>query len=118
MRNIHINQLSQHFITRKRGLEAYMKLYRHLNLGPVILNLNKVDIISYSFLDEIILMAAKTSKLDKLVFDTSSKSSQDNLARIAGVRKIHIKVMTSTNSVREIKPKSFLYKQAIYVNSK
>ncbi len=118
MRSIHVNQLSQHFITRKRGLEAYKKLYRHLNLGPIVLNLNDVDMISYSFLDEIILMASKTSKLDKIVFCANSNALTDKLARISGVRNYHINIVTSNNNSTKIRPKNFSCRQAIFADSK
>jgi hypothetical protein len=93
-KKISINQLASSLITRSRGLEAYHALCRYINAGRIELDLNTGDLISLSFLDEIILRLRAGDQLDRIIFLIGNLSVHEKLRQIASVRRVSFLVRT------------------------
>ena len=87
---VHVRQLSQPSVTRARGAEASVSLARLLDNGPIELELDGVDLLSASFLDEIVRLLAKRSQIEKVTFVTDDILTLDKLKRISAVRNARI----------------------------
>jgi hypothetical protein len=75
-------------------------------------------LISYSFLDEIVLRAAKTDKLKNIIFKTDDDYVLDKLAHIAGTRHVNITVNNPTLKIQNIEPLTFTRQNAVYAGER
>ena len=81
-----ITELASATITRSRGHEAYHKLQGCLAGGAVEIDLSGTELLSMSFLDEIVAKLQESGQLDRVTFLAADPSAQQKLARIAGIR--------------------------------
>ena len=110
-KKIHITRLANPCITRERGKEAVNNLRKYMNDNSVLIDLNNVEILSMSFLDEFIFWLAGSASMRKIVFLVNDPTVYDKLARIAEIRNVWVYYQDSDNKIREISPKkSTLYK--------
>ena len=85
-RIIPVKNLSPLTATRARGHKAYLNLAEHRKGGEsVILDLSGQDLISISFLDEIVLNL-KSSGLEKVTFFFNDPVIHQRIGRIAAFR--------------------------------
>jgi hypothetical protein len=83
-RIIPIKNLSPSTATRAHGHKAYLNLAEHLKGGEsVILDLRDQELISISFLDEIVLNLKSSGYLEKITFFFNDPVIQQRIARIA-----------------------------------
>ena len=90
-RIIPIKNLSPFTATRARGQKAHLNLIEHLRGGEsVILDLRCQELISMSFLDEIILSLKSLGSLEKVTFLFDDPVIHQRIARIAAFREATI----------------------------
>jgi len=116
-RVVRVKKLAPRFLTRDRGREAYEKL-EPLKYDTLTIDLNGIQLISYSFLDEIVLRAAKADRLKNIIFKTGDDYALDKLAHIAGTRRVNITVNNPTLKIQSIEPLTFTRPTAIYAGEK
>ena len=105
--SILVTQLVPATVTRPRGEEAYWKLREYLPTGAVEVDLNSATLLSFSFLDGIILRLLEASQLEKVTFVASDTKLQKKLAQVAGVRNATIFFRTGKGEHRRpIQPKA------------
>ena len=86
---IDIKDLCSSCMTRVRGRETASKLIEYVqNDKSLIINLNNVDILSFSFLDELIFWLAASANMRNVIFRVDSEIVQDKLARIVAIRDV------------------------------
>ena len=114
---IGVTELATPCLTRARGVEAYENLRDRLQ-GTVELNLD-ADIVSSSFLDELVLRLDGAKLLDKVIFTAGEKAYLSKLAYIAGTRGTSILVQEDDYSVAgPVSPKPFRAVRATFARSK
>jgi hypothetical protein len=85
--SVPITQLAPRTVTRPRGEEAYQKLQEHLLAGATEVDLSSATLLSFSFLDGLILRLLETNQLETVTFVAPDPGLQRKLAQVAGVRK-------------------------------
>ena len=88
--SLSVKQLSRSSVTRARGHEAYRELRKQLANGPVEVDLRGEELLSISFLDEIVLRLLESSQLDRVTFLTADPTMLRRLGRVASIRKAPI----------------------------
>lgn len=87
---LHVKNLVSSTVTRARGEEAFANLERFLEQGPLELLLDGVELLSTSFLDEIVRLLASRGEMDKMTFVTNDVLAVGKLARISALRRVPI----------------------------
>lgn len=101
-RLIPVTNLSPSTTTRPRGNQAYRSLKEHLKSGEsVSVDLRGPDLISISFLDEIVMNLKDSDLLDKVTFIFTDRAVQQRIARIAAFRQASIFCKRSESEPRE-----------------
>ena len=116
---IDITVLTNLCITRSRGKEAATKLSRLLNNNHIEIDLSKAELVSLSFLDE--LVCSYRDAVDKgiITFITSDKNTETKLSRISTVRSISIHCRGIENSIYFTVPiEKYLMPDPVFSNSK
>lgn len=104
-----ITQLVPKTVTRPRGEEAYKKLRKHLLAGTVEVDLTSATLLSFSFLDGLILQLLEHHQLEKTTFVASDPELQRKLAQVAGIRKAEIFFREKKGELRRpIQPRAAL----------
>jgi len=86
-RLISIKELSPSTVTRSRGSEAYTELLDYLKSGePVEIDLRGQELISMSFLDEMVIKLSSAGLLDKVTFLVTNETIYQRLAQVAAIR--------------------------------
>lgn len=116
-RVVRIKKIAPRFLTRDRGREAYEKL-EPMKYDTLTIDLNSIQLISYSFLDEIVLRAAKADRLKNIIFKTDDDYVLDKLAHIAGTRRVNITVNNPTLKIQNIEPLTFTRPTAVYAGDR
>jgi len=100
--HIHMEQLSPTGVTRRRGAEAFARLRAYLEQGAVDLSLLNIELVSASFLDEIVRQAAALGAAEKLTFITDQKSVVGKLERISSIRGARVFVQSPGDPARRL----------------
>ena len=95
--------LSSSFTTRRRGEEAYMELQPMLRAGPVVLDLDDVEVLSVSFLDGLLLGLINCGHINSVIFRTSNARTRTRLERLSGLRAVDIRSLDSRGEVEKLK---------------
>ncbi|HEY1267846.1 MAG TPA: hypothetical protein VGH16_11365 [Candidatus Binatia bacterium] len=96
-------QLSSSAVTRPRGREAFTRLVGYLDdYESVQIDLRSTELISSSFLDEVVLSLKAMDVLDRVVFLVTDLAVRQRLANIAAVRDAQIFYRTHEKSPKEI----------------
>ena len=117
-KHIFIEQFVQPCITRQRGKEAFSKLQEYLMETPVEIDFSNCEIVSLSFLDELISQICKSSELNKVIFRAPNPLIEDRLARISGFRNVSIFCRTNNKAVYEVTPQLPVLEKATFVSDK
>ena len=104
---INIERLAHPCITRERGKEAALKLLKHINNDRVVIDLNNVEMISFSFLDELVFWLAGSANMRNIIFRLDDQIVHDKLARIVAIRKVLLYYQTGNQMPQLLKPKEF-----------
>ena len=89
-RMISLLDLSPAFSTRKRGAETYFKLLPLLQDGPVVLDLDGIDLMPVSFLDGLMLRLMESGHAEDVSFKATNSLAIDKLRRLSGLRDVDI----------------------------
>lgn len=104
--SVSITQLVPATVTRPRGEEAYRKLQASLSAEVVEVDLNGAKLLSFSFLDGLILQLLEANELGKVTFVAADPETQRKLAQVAGIRKVEIFFRTEQGKPRRrVQPK-------------
>ena len=117
LERIGLTELATPCLTRDRGAEAYENLLPRLQ-DRVELDLD-ADIISSSFLDELILRLDRDKLLDRVIFIVGESAHISKLEHISGTRETTILVQDDDYPpAAPVSPKPFRAGQATFVRSK
>ena len=105
-RIVSLLDLSPAFSTRKRGAETYCKLLPLLQDGPVVLDLDGIDLMPVSFLDGLMLRLMKSGHAEDVTFKTTNSLAIDKLRRLSGLRGVDIFLKCPSGRFEKLKPKS------------
>jgi hypothetical protein len=117
MNQVPVKRLSRHFSTRARGITAFNKLMT-LDFNSITIDLNDVPVLTYTFLDEMVLRALEVGILSQIRFKSNDKSTADKLAHIAETRDVEIVASSSTHKKHLTRPKVFPRLNGILVADK
>lgn len=115
---MNIDQLARPCITRERGKEAATKLLKYLNDNRIVLDLNNVEILSFSFLDEFIFWLAGSANMRNIVFRVNDQIICDKLARIVAIRQMWLYYQTGNEKPHLLEPKESKSYKANYIPNK
>ena len=87
---VDVTKLTAPCITRNRGREAAIKLSSCLNNCIIELDLRNAELVSLSFLDELICQHQVLVNKGEIKFITDDKYTENKLSRISAVRSITI----------------------------
>lgn len=99
-RVVAVTNLAGATVTRPRGTEAYAALNRLLPEGPLDVELDSAEVLSGSFLDELVLRLAETGQTDLVTFVTARAATRAKLARAAALRNATVFVRPSPAAPR------------------
>jgi hypothetical protein len=103
---IPFKELSQSGIGRARGHMAFRILKTHLAAESVEIDFAGQDLVSMSFLDELVLRLIESNQLEKIVFVASDPLVLEKLAQVAAIRSATIFVQSKTGEPKRVlKPK-------------
>jgi hypothetical protein len=95
-----VKELAYPCVLRKRGLEASIELLKHVRSNEDIeIDLRDVDVISLSFLDELIFRIHSSGKLELAVFKIYDNTMKEKLERISAIRSFNVKYRYNDNDV-------------------
>lgn len=99
---VHVKDLVSSTVTRARGEEAFANLERFLAQGPLELLVDGVELLSTSFLDEIVRLLAARGETSKVTFVTDDLLAVGKLARVSAVRGAHIYTRGANDAQRTL----------------
>ncbi|MBM4296704.1 MAG: hypothetical protein FJ143_03085 [Deltaproteobacteria bacterium] len=99
-------ELSESGIGRARGLMAFRILKSHLTAQSVEIDFTGEDLVSLSFMDELVLRLIESKQLEKVVFVASDALVLEKLAQVSAIRSATIYVRGKSGEPKTIlKPK-------------
>ncbi len=102
-RIIQLKDLAPSAVSRSRGLEAYQGILKQLNPEVSLeIDLRGQELISMSFLDEIVIKLQSANLLDKVTFICAADDIRQRLAQIAAIRDAQIFCKRSEQEDRSI----------------
>ena len=104
-RIVALSELASSFATRRRGAEAYDRLLPLLKNGPIILDLDGIDIMPASFLDALILRLIDGDRTHDVIFKTTSSRVKDKLRRLSGLRGVDIFMYRQSGNQEKLEPR-------------
>ncbi len=104
-RQIHITEIVAHCVTRARGEEAARKLLGYLEVSPVEIDLNGVEMVSLSFLDGLLSFIASYYKKPNIIFQIDRPDIEKKLAHIASIRHTDINYRYVKQPVQHVEPR-------------
>ena len=88
---VKIQDLSPVCVTRRRGADAFEALMKLDDGSNIEIDLNGTEMLSLSFLDELIYRLHQKLASERVAFVTSSPNHLAKLGRISGYRKIAVR---------------------------
>lgn len=116
-KSIYIRQLTSKLVTRNRAVEALANLQKQ-EFDLIAIGLDNELKLTYTFLDEMVLNASKTSLLGRSTFHTDDAAVLDKLAYISGVRNLDIAVSGTSRQKYQVLLKTFSRHKANLVENK
>jgi hypothetical protein len=102
-RIIQLKDLAASAVSRSRGLEAYQGILKHLQPGASLeIDLRGQELISMSFLDEVVINLQSANLLDRITFIFAADDIHQRLAQIAAIRDAQIFYKTSEKEDRRV----------------
>ena len=99
---IPFKDLSQSGIGRARGHLAFRNLQTHLTAESVEIDFAGQDLVSMSFLDELLLRLIESNQLEKIVFVASDPLVLEKLAQVSAIRNATIFVQSNTGEPKRV----------------
>lgn len=88
---LHIEDLADVCVTRKRGREAFDAVVRRDDGAPMQIDLKGTKLLSLSFLDELIFDLSQAGMLSRLAFVAENENHVLKLGRVSGIRKLPVR---------------------------
>ena len=104
-RMISLLNLSPAFSTRKRGAETYFKLLPLLQDGPVVLDLDGIELMPVSFLDGLMLRLMESGHAEDVSFKATNSLAIDKLRRLSGLRGVDIFLHRPSGRLEKLEPR-------------
>jgi hypothetical protein len=102
-KTIPVSQLANSAMTRQRGREASTRLLSYLDsYDSIQIDSRATDLVSSSYLDEIVLNLKAAGAFDRVVFLVSDQTVLHRLAGIAAVRDARIFYRTNPRSPKDV----------------
>ena len=102
-RIVQLKDLAPSAVSRSRGLEAYEAILKRLKPGVCLdVDLRGQELISMSFLDEMVIKLQAANLLDKVTFLFAADDIHQRLAQIAAIRDAQIFYKCSEQEDRRI----------------
>lgn len=117
-RDIRILDLGSPCLTRKKGREAAELLKPQVDAQTTILDLNGVEMLSFSFLDGLISELTAEVNAARLVFRADDPDVIDKLARIAAIRNICVFNQDTRHPARPLVPTPLQKSEALFTATK
>ena len=105
-RMISLLDLSPAFSTRKRGAETYFKLLPLLQDGPVVLDLDGIELMPVSFLDGLMLRLMESGHAEDVTFKATNSLAIDKLRRLSGLRDVDIFLHRPSGRGEKLEPRT------------
>ena len=105
-RMVSLIDLSPAFSTRKRGAETYVKLLPLLQDGPVVLDLDGIDLMPVSFLDGLMLRLMESGHAEDVSFKATNPLAIDKLRRLSGLRGVDIFLHRPSGRLEKLEPRN------------
>lgn len=119
LKQIRIEELSSPCVMRTRGQEAAHNLEEYLGVAQYIeIDLGNVEIVSMSFLDELIYRLHESTNLGKVIFRVGDSVIKDKLERIAQIRSVKIRCRSAEGKVNVVTPRPSILHEATLVTTK
>ena len=115
---VDVTKLTAPCITRNRGREAANKLSSCLNNCSIELDLRKAELVSLSFLDELICQYLILVNKGEIKFITDDKHTENRLSRISAVRSITIYCKGSNHKEYIVQAEHYTAPTPIFSTSK
>lgn len=115
---VDVTKLTNLCITRNRGKEAALKLSSYIDNCQVELDLRNAELVSLSFLDELVCHYLDFVNKGTISFITNDKQIDSKLSEIATVRSVTIRCRNSQNKKYVVSTKRFLSPIPTFVESK
>ncbi len=103
---ININKLARPCITRDKAKDAISNLRKYVNDKQVVIDTNSVELISLSFLDELVFWIVRSGLMRRVIFRVDDPIIYDKLAHIVAFRQVVILCQSKDNEVHEVIPKA------------
>lgn len=103
-----ISKLSEHMVTRSRGAVAFKRLKMFLRRRrSADLVIGEGQLLSLSFLDQLVWDLSKSGDLHRVIFVLSEKDTLRKLSRVANIRGVDISYADAqTGARRNVRPTS------------
>ena len=103
---IPIENLTPSSVSRARGSEAFDKLKSYLTSDDVEISFKEKDLVSISFLDELVLRLLESHYLRRVIFVATTQDLREKLAQVAAIRNAEIFVRARAGQPKTlVKPK-------------
>ena len=106
MKSIPMKQLCSACVTRRRGQEAATKLRGQMPLQPVEIDLSDVQMVSASFLDELVCQLMPYVGSGNIVFRVTDADMERKLQQVAGIRSAPLFCRSGSGDIHQVIPKS------------
>ena len=117
-RDIRVLDLGSPCLTRKKGQEAARLLRPQIDAQTTMLDLNGVEMLSFSFLDGLIAELTAEVNAARLVFHADDPDVIDKLARIAAIRNICVFNQDTRRQARPLAPTPLRKSDALFTATK
>ena len=105
-RMVSLLDLAPAFSTRKRGSETYVKLLPLLQDGPIVLDLDGIDLMPVSFLDGLMLGLMESGHVEDVSFKSTNSLAIDKLRRLSGLRGVDIFIHQPSGRLEKLEPRN------------
>lgn len=112
-----VKELAYPCVLRKRGFEASVELLKYTDT-EIEIDLHDVEVISLSFLDELIYRINLANKLETVVFKIYDEDMKEKLERISAIRSVSINYRYNDRTISKAISRSSVNHIAIHATSK
>ncbi|MFC1947544.1 hypothetical protein ACFLXY_06465 [Chloroflexota bacterium] len=94
-------------ISRIRGKSAALQVLERVKQSPLHIDMRDVDMLSMSFMDELVFHLAASANMRNVVFIIDDQVLLNKLAHIADIRQININYKFADEQIKRLEHKHF-----------
>lgn len=103
---VSIKKLAPSCVSRARGFTAFRNLSSYLSSGDVEVNFAGQELVSISFIDELVLRLMERNQLPNVVFVVATPDIVERLAQVAAIRDADIYIRSKPGEEKKkVEPK-------------